>query len=209
MLHGFSCYQLTPVSCRNDVDQLATLARQIAAAKVSESQLLASLTASEKQCDAHIMREQHLEAELARHRCFARSSIPSPPWLHPSPSGRFESTVEVQHQLSCKDQELHEVRCECVELRQLCERQRVQIKDLADVSDLQKGEIHKLLKQADTGVADACKSLQAQHASQKENLEAELVTARQSVDSMKAAMQDQVRSSDPVHHLQVRLCMYA
>lgn len=90
------------------------------------------------------------------------------------------------------------MRCECVEFRQLCERQHMQIKDLADVSDLQKDEIHKLLKQADTGIAEACESLQEKHASLKENLDAELITAWQSVDSMKAAMQDKVRSSDPL-----------
>lgn len=185
--------------CRNESDQLTILARNIAAVKLSESQLLADLAASEKRCDMYIISAKHLETELARYQRHERSSdTPSAPWLHTSCLIDFKSTAELQHQISCQDQELHTLRCECVELRQTCERQRLKMQSLENDSDVQKEEINLLKQQSDSRISAACRCVQAQSMKRAEALETDLRTARQCVESLQTHITEKVCTVSPM-----------
>lgn len=150
---------------------------------------MANIAASDKRCDAHIIRAKHLEAELRRYQLQEQCvSLYKVLWPHLLLAPNICHVSELQQQITRKDQEVSQLQYECVELRQQCERHRLQLQNLSDVSAQHKQEVLELHQGSEAAIAAACKDLKLQ----KQALEAEIGSARQTAEVQQASIRQQV-----------------
>eukprot|EP00892_Ulva_mutabilis_P011001 jgi/Ulvmu1/8273/UM041_0084.1 len=173
-----------------NMDHILAVTRELAAAKLSEAQLLANVASSDKRCDTHVMRIKHLEAELCRCQRHARCTahLKASP-LYGCAAHDIAAATELQRQLICKDEELHQLRHDFVELQQQCEKQQLRLKRNEGISDLHSYELQQLHQQSEVAIAAACKSLEEQHTRNRVALEAEINASQRTVELQQASMQ--------------------
>lgn len=188
--------------CRTGVDQLNLLTRELAAVKLSESQLQADVHASEKKCDGFILRSKHLEAELNRYQRRDKASFQPPSlWLDMLPLKDLSTNMELQSQLFCKDQELHAIRSDLVEQRQLCEQQHMRMRHLQEMSDVKAKEIEACNTQLGSRLDDAYETLQQENLQQKHLLESDLEKQRLLIETLQARLRETVCHNRWTKHL--------
>jgi hypothetical protein len=182
--------------CRNDVDQLMTLTREICALKLSESQLLADKTAASSLADSRALRIHHLELELARMKDGSAAKQPSQLLQYLTTSCKNiqdQALVSDLHaQLAQKDHELYTLRCELVEEQQRSSRADLLYAKACEDVELQKMDMRTELQKAEHKLASAHEEWNAEAQRQQHAVAQQLMAADSRSRELMANLSHQV-----------------